>query len=54
MQGEGANSPDAAEEHKIRLLSRVFCMFSLDDTEIGAGKVMDGAMPLPFIDFDIA
>lgn len=41
-----------AQESKIRLLSRVFCMFSLED----AGVVVENAdaIELPSIDFDIA
>ena len=44
-----------ADERKIRLLSRVFCMFSLEDTNLkNTNKVLDAPMPLPYIDFDIA
>lgn len=42
----------SANESKIRLLSRVFCMFSLEDTEVELQNV--DAVELPHIDFDLA
>lgn len=52
MYYEGIGRMPSAEENKIRLLSRVFCMFSLEDAGVELQSA-DGVQ-LPCIDFDLA
>ena len=44
----------AVSDGRIRLLSRVCCMFSMGDAGIGEEQMARGSCTLPLIDFDLA